>query len=250
MPQNWRQLMAGTDADALKELERFTDPSKIGSTLLNYKKQMRTGSFDTPPPAEDKPDDLAAWREAHGIPKTAQDYKIPDATSKRLYDEDKPVLEGFLSYAHKANQPQGVIDFATQWYVDMQEKSATAMVEQDKTAARTAEDTLRSTWGNAYTSNFTAAQRAAKEAVPGLDWWSARLPDGRVLGTVPEFVKGMHEYAINRWGAGEFVGQEQTAKSDNRIKEIEGIISTDIEKYTPAMQAEYRELLDAQSKKK
>ena len=41
---------------------------QIGSTLLNHKRQMRSGSFDTPPPPEDKPEEMKAWREAHGVP--------------------------------------------------------------------------------------------------------------------------------------------------------------------------------------
>ena len=248
LPDNWRTLFAGGDAAALKELERFTDPSKIGSTLLNYKKQMRSGSFDTPPPPADKAEELKAWREEHGIPLDVAGYKVPEPVQKRLVAEDKPILEGYIAAAHAKNQPQSVIDGTTEGDVDMQEKTAAAIVEKDKTEARNTEDALRGEWGQSYRPNFTAAQRAMKEFFPNIDWTEARLPDGRKLGSIPDVVKGAHELAINKWGAGEFVGQEATARSTSRMAEIEAIMREDISKYTPELRKEYGELIAAQEK--
>jgi hypothetical protein len=250
LPENWREQFAGGDADALKELQRFTDPAKIGGALLNYKKNMRSGSFDVPPPPADKPEELKAWREAHGIPVEVTGYKVPEPIQKRLFDEDKPILEGYIAEAHKKNQPQSVIDFTTEWYVDMQEKSALAQVEADKKGAAEAEDALRTEWGQSYTPNFNMAKRAMKEVFPGVDLTEARLPDGRKIGSVPGVVKGLQELALAKWGAGEFIGTEATAATQTRIQQIEEIIRTKPDEYTPAVRQEYFKLLDAQSKKK
>jgi hypothetical protein len=252
MPENWRTLMAGGNPDVEKELGRFTDPAKVGDALLNYKKQMRSGSFDVPPPGEDKPEELKAWREAHGIPVEATGYKVPEEIQKRLYDEDKPILEGYIGAAHKANQPQSVIDFTTKWYVDMQEQAAAAMVERDKKGSAEAEDALRSDWGPQYRANLNAATRALAEMFPGVDLTEARLPDGTKIGNNPKVLKGMHELAVQKWGAGEFVGAEASARTQTRMQEIEKVMRENPDAYfgDPAMRKEYGDLLAADEKRK
>jgi len=232
----------------MKELQRFTDPSKIGSTLLNYKRQMRSGSFDTPPPPEDKPDELKAWREAHGVPVEVAGYKIPEDVTKRLFDEDKPVIENFITAAHKANQPQAVVDFASKWYTDMMDMQATQQVELDRKSKTETEDTLRGEWGPDYTRNYTAAQRFAKEVVPNADLFEARLPDGRKIGNAPEMLKSLFELGVAKYGHGTLVGEEQTAKAGARMVELEGKVRDGT--ITPTERKEWGDLIAAEEARK
>jgi hypothetical protein len=247
-PENWRELAAGGDAKLAKELERFATPVDLAKAEFAAKQKIRAGSVsaDPPPDGEKDPDGLKKWREERGIPLDPADYKVPDDTSKRLYDEDKPILESFIAEAHKANMPQAVVDFATGWYVELQEKAAEAEAANDKALSTKAEDDLRSEWGQDYRPNMSMAKRVATETVKGIDWFDARLPDGRKLGDIPEFIKGLVQYGRNAYGDGAFVGEEAATRTTDRIKEIENIMATDISKYTPAVRAEYAELMAAQ----
>ena len=248
LPENWRELMAGSDADSLKELQRFTDPAKIGSTLLNYKRQMRTGSFDTPPPPEDKPEELKAWREAHGVPTEEAGYKLSEDVTKRLFDEDKPVIANFISAAHKANQPQGVVDFAAKWYTDMMDLQASQQVETDRKAKTETDDALRSEWGPDYRRNYEAVSRFAKEAIPNADIFDARLPDGRKVGNSPEFLKVLFDLSIQKYGAAELVGEEQVNRAATRMAELEAKVADG--SITPAERKEWGSLIAADEERK
>lgn len=247
LPENWRELMAGTDADALKELQRF-EPGKVGGALLNYKRQMRSGSFDTPPPPEDKPEELKAWREAHGIPVEESGYKVADDVSKRLVEEDKPVIANFIAAAHKANQPQAVVDFASKWYADMMDQQAAQQVKLDRESKSATEDVMRGEWGPDYTRNFAAAERFAKEVVPDANLFDARLPDGRRVGNAPEMLRALYALGVAKYGAAEVVGEAQLATAAGRMAEFER--KTADGTITQAERAEWFKLIEADEARK
>jgi hypothetical protein len=252
LPANWRAIMSGGNADVLKELERF-EPAKLGEAVLNYKKQMRNGSLTTDEPAPDgekQPDALKAWRTARGIPLTVEGYKIDDKLTAKLQPTDKPLVDDFVAYAHKANMPPSVVNFGVSWYTQMMENVATEEAKVDKQLNSDTEEALRGDWGPAYKTNMAIAKRAATEMVPGINFLESRLPDGRLLGSVPEFIKAMVDYGLTKWGDGSLIGEENIKRAEGRKKEIENIIQNEPDKYTAAMRQEYFDILNAEEKAK
>jgi hypothetical protein len=62
------------------------------------------------------------------------------------------------------------------------------------------EETLRAEWGPEFKANSTLAKRFAEEATPGIDWFNARLADGRQLGSIPDFVRAMADMGREKFG--------------------------------------------------
>lgn len=253
LPANWRNHLGGaTSPDVLKELERFTEPAKVGEALLNYKKMMRSGSLsnEAPPDGEKQPEALKAWREARGIPDTVEGYKVDEKLTAKLQPNDKPLVDDFISYAHKANMPPAIVNFGIGWYTQMMENVAAEEAKVDKQANSDTEEALRGDWGPAYKTNMAVAKRVVTELLPGVNMTEARLPDGRMLGSIPEFIKAMVDFGLTKYGDGSLIGEENVKRADTRIKEIEGWIANEPDKYTDAVRQEYFNLLDAQEKAK
>lgn len=252
-PDNWRDMIHGND-DAMKtEAARYKTPQEMLKSLVETKKMVRAAPKDDPMPADDKPDDLKAWRERNGVPAEPTGYKVAEDVQKRLTDEDKPLMENFMQAAHKAGKPQAYIDFATSWYVDAMEQVATQEAANDKQDMQAAEDALRTDWGQSYRQNFDFAVNTAKQLLgsehEGQSIFEARLPDGTKLGSIPGFIKGMLQVGMAIYGDGSLVGDEAVKGTQARIDELRQMMSTNIDEYyAKGFDKEYQKLVEARDK--
>lgn len=202
LPDNWRELAAGEDEDALKLLKRYGSLNGVVKALGEAQKTIRAGVKrpEMPDPKDEKA--MAAWRKDQGIPETAEGYKLPEPITKRLIDADKPILANFTEFAHTKNLPPAAVEVAAEWYVNMSEQAAEQQKTADATAKETAEDALRESWSrDEYKGNLKLAQRFL-EGAGGIGdvWTEARLPDGRLLGSIPEFVQWASDMGRTAFG--------------------------------------------------
>lgn len=258
-PADWREKMATgadgkVDAKALERLKRFPSPAELGRSYLAADAKINSGKINNdepmPDPAKD-PEGAKAWRAARDIPADATGYVIPEEVQKRLVDEDKPILANYTAEMHKAGMPQKYVQQGVAWYVGLVEAQAAEQEAADKAAASETEEALRTEWGSDFKAQREVARRYAEEAIPGVDWFKARLPDGRALGNIPEVVKGLAKLGLAEYGDVAFAGGEKANATENRIKELKNILDTDIDKWnaSPALRAEYGQLLAAQDKR-
>lgn len=233
LPDNWRELAAGGDEDALKLLKRYGSLSGVAKALVEKEKIIRAGvkKPDMPDPKDEKA--MAAWRKEQGIPEKAEDYKIPEPITKRLIDADKPVLANFTEFALAKNAPPAFVEMAAEWYVDMSEKAAEAQSVSDAKATEEADDVLREVWSrDEYKGNLTLAKRFWDQAPEiGQDLPNARLPDGRRLGDIPGFIQWSSDQGRSAFGDVVFASTDAEAKHTTRRAEIEQIMRTDIGAY-------------------
>lgn len=233
LPADWRELASNGDDDALKLLKRYGSLNGVVKALVEKDRLIRSGKIkrDMPDPKDEKA--LAEWRKAEGIPDDPSGYSFPDAVKKVMTDDDKPMLASFTDYAHKKGAPQAVVDIASEWYFDMATHAAEDQSSSDLTAREEAEAELRKDWAHGeYKANTTLAKRFV-ESIPGVGdvWEEARLPDGRLLGSIPEFVQWASDQGRQQFGDVTFANGDSERKHTARRDEIEKIRNTDFDRY-------------------
>jgi hypothetical protein len=230
---DWRERMAGGDRELHSLLGRYASPTTAARALKDAKDLIRSGGRKLDIPEAGDTEALAEWRSANGVPADPSGYTLPDSVRSRLTDRDKPVLAAFAEAAHRANQPQSVIDFASEWFFGLQERAAGERIAADRAAIRTAEEELRQEWSpGEYRANLTIAKRFIAD-IPGVGqaWESAVLPDGRVLGSVVAFIRWAAEQGAGQYGDAAFVHADGEAPAMSRKAEIEHIRNADFDRY-------------------
>jgi hypothetical protein len=252
-PDAWRELMAGEDEDAAKLAKRYNSPKNILKALKEAQSVIRSGKLkrDMPDPSDEKA--MAEWRKEQGVPDDPSGYKLPDTVTKRLTDDDKPVLASFTEFAHSKGAPPAVVEIASEWYISQLENMEAQRVQADTAAAEAAEDALRKDWAHGeFKANLTLAKRFAAE-IPGVgaSWGEARMPDGRRVGDIPEFVAWMADQGRERFGDVTFAHSDSAERHASRKAEIEKVMNTDIDRYyTEKLDAEYSEILKRETRRK
>jgi hypothetical protein len=256
-PADWREKIAGGDTKLLDMLKRVDSPTTLGKNYVSAQEKIRGGKAgaDEPmPDPEKKPAEAKAWRAARGIPDEPTGYAIPEAVQKRLSDADKPVMAAFHEFAHAKGVPQQYAAAFAEFYVDTVEAQIGVQKELDNGQKAEVEDALRTEWGAEYKANNTLAARYAREAIPDVPWFRARIEDGprkgQLLGNQPEVIKALAKFGAMEFGDGSFVGGEARNATLSRKAEIEKVRDTNFDKYDadPAMKKELFEIYQAEEK--
>lgn len=145
----------GADAEkATKFLGRFTDKTALVKSILEAQSKLGERDANKPLAADAKPEEVAAWRAARGIPAEPKGYweKLPDGLV--IGKEDQPAFDAYGAIAHKHNVSPAVMhDFAKAYYEsDAALKAEEAKVDRADQMKATQE--LRTLWGNDYGPNM------------------------------------------------------------------------------------------------
>jgi hypothetical protein len=252
LPDNWREMAAEGDEDLLKELKRYGSLKNVVKALKESKDTIRSGKLkrDMPDPKDEKA--MAEWRKAEGIPDEPTGYVFSDDVKKRMTDEDKPLLSSFTEFAHKRGATPAAVNLAADWYFDTLETMEGERIGKDNEARETAEESLRKDWGSEYKANLTLANQFVA-GIPGVgkDWTEARMPDGRRLGDIPEFVGWASDMGRGEFGDPTFATSDSVERHNNRKAEIEQVLKTDRARYfREGLDKEYGEILQKEEKRR
>jgi hypothetical protein len=249
---DWRKEWAGEDEKVLKRLSRYASPQGIVKALIAAQDKIQEKTNGGPLPEGATDAQKAEWRKANGIPDKADAYQLPKVDGYDWSDGDKEVATDFFASAHEANMSQAQAEKVFGWYAQRMAAIQADQFEKDTTARTTLEDDLRAEYGPEYRQNIKMLSRFA-EKTPGIgaDILAARLPDGRRLGEIPEYVKSLVEQARDHYGDSTFIAGDGGTMIANRKAEIEATMKTDINKYrSSGMAAEYRKILEAEERSK
>lgn len=251
-PESWREEMADGDDDLQKEAARYGSPKGILKALKEAKALIRSGQLKkaAPDPKDEKA--VAEWRKEQGIPEAATDYKPPTIKGHEWTDEDKPVLATYFEMAHAKGLPQAVLDANLEIYANLQRDAVEKQFNFDKEARTNTEDDLRKDWGPEYRANMTLAKRALADVPEVGDLWAeARLPDGRLLGSVPGFIRWASDLGRQAHGDAAFIEGDGKSRGSSRLTEIREMQTKEPDKYwSKEIQAEELDLLSRESKSK
>lgn len=251
-PDDWREQLAGEDETFLRHLKRYSSPQSFAKGFKEREDLIRSGKLkrDMPDSSDEKA--LAEWRKEAGIPDDPTKYVFSEAVQKRMTDDDKPLMASFTEFAHAKNAPQQVVDIASEWYFEAMEKMEGERIQADNEAASDCEDALRKDWAHGeYKANTTLAKRFV-ESIPGVGttWSEARMPDGRRLGDVPEFVMWAADQGRERFGDAVFANTDSERKHTARKDEIESVMKNDIDKYyRDGLDKEYAQIVEREQRR-
>jgi hypothetical protein len=261
-PENWRADMASGDEKLAKTLERYATPADAAKALREAQRAISEGQGKRQAlPTDATPEQIAAYREANGIPEKADGYleTLPDGLVIGKQDED--LAKDFLAKMHEANAPAEYVHNALAWYNQLQEQQVQQQQNDDVEFHNSSINELREEWGPEYQMNVNSISNlinSVAEPLPdGTDFaeWlqSARTPDGQLLGDHPAFLKTLLSVAkqVNPAGVtmpGEGMGQIDSVNGE--IEQIEKLMNQGSKEYwnDPKKQERYRQLLEARAK--
>lgn len=254
-PDNWATLAAGNDDKKAQRISRYASPQALADALIEAQDKIRSGGLKVPFPVDGDDAAKARWRTENGIPETADKYQIQLADDMVIGEGDKQMFNEFLQEAHAENLPPSAVNKVASWYFAKQEAAMAEQAKLDDTSLRTAKSELMQEWGGGYESNLEeignhlVAQFGSEMAAT---LHSARMPDGRLLGNVPEFARAMLKQARELNPGAVLVpgASNQVSAVGDRIKQIEGVLRDNPDAYwrDDKMQAEFAKLLEFKQK--
>jgi len=164
---DWRQRLAGGDAEELKRLERFQGPENVYRSYRELESRMSRGELKPVLAKDATPEEQARWRAEAGIPTKPEDYKITLPEGRKPPAEDDAFLASFKKSAHEANYTQAQVDNAVRSFYAEVDRQEQAMTAAEKAAETAAEDALRKDWGNDYRVNKNMAEALLARAPAG-----------------------------------------------------------------------------------
>lgn len=246
-PDNWRELAAGGDADLMKRLSRFTDPRNVVRSWAEAQKKISQGPQPRPDPQDAAA--LAEWRKREGIPDKPDGYKVPEVEGFKWADADKPVLADFFEFVHTKDMRPADAQAALEWYGRRMQAQQTQQAEADRSRLVETRQALIDQWGPEFTANKRLAEEFVKSTPLGEALYSARLADGRVLGSTPEFIQWAAEQGRMTFGDASLIGSDGSSTASSRKEEIERTMRDDYEAYlSKGMDKELSKILEAETK--
>lgn len=206
-------------------------------------------------PKNAKPDEIAAYREAMGIPAEAKAY---DLKGVAIDEADQPLISHVLAAAHGANATPEQVKAIVGVWPKLKADALAAQTEADRVKQTEAEDTLRAEWGPEFRRNMglvhqlldSTGDAATKDAI-----LNGRLADGTPIGSSPAALKLLLGVALKDNPSGTVVpggGGDPAATIDSEIAKIEKVMHENRPAYNKdeKMQARYRDLLGAREQHK
>ena len=243
-PTDWREKAAGGDAKKLQRLGRFTSPQALADAFIATQNKL---AETRPALTKDaKPEELAAYRTALGIPETPEKY---DLTGLDFDQTEKAMVDKFLTSAHSANMTPTQVRASLEAFTKLSEDARNTRLSDDEALKTKAEDKLRSDWGNEYRTNINLITNLLDGAPSGFrdKFLHGRLSDGTPIGSDPDALQFLVNLARERNPAGVVVPSGVATESAvmDELSKIEKVMRTDRAAYNKdeAMQARYRELL-------
>lgn len=197
-PENWRDVVAGDDADAKKLLERFTSPEDIRKKLVAQEKLIHAGKHRPGPlPEHATKAEVAEYRKALGVPDKPEGYQLAFPDEVKATDSDKQMLSAFAQHMNEHHVPPAAAKAAFSFYAERMKESADTQVEAVREATLENVAELRKEFpGREYARNIGLANDFLVKHFDGEPEalqmaLEARLPNGMKLGDYAPFVKGI-----------------------------------------------------------
>ena len=257
-PEDWRDKMAGDDAEFRKRLDRFASPIEVAGWGKNAEKSWKQNADPEAFPMEGTDEERAAWREKNNVPVESANYYDHLPETMTVGDDDKVVYDKYFEFAHGRNLPPDVVNEFIELDLGLREQAMEAQVEQDLLNRDNTTSLPRTEYGPELKPHLLAGKALFDTAPEGLmdDIFAARMPNGVQLGSDPDAVKWLVRTALAVNPAATVSPGTDTQTSatniDAEMADLEKMMEdTKSEYYVGATaeghQARYRELIEAKN---
>lgn len=253
--EDWREQMAGDDEARLNQLKRISDPNALIDSYFNAQEKIRSGETQMTEagilPANPTEEQLAAHREANGIPESADKYELTLSEGLVLSDEDRQEFQPLFEYLHDNNIPGETASGIVDKYMQVQNHIAAQEQAQDSTDAAVATKALQDAWGGDFeqNKNLISGMLSAHFPEDAIEsFMGARLAGGQALFNHPGLVAALANMARTINPAATLVpsGQDALKSMDARKAELESKMGTDEWYKNSSWQKEYQDIVSAQ----
>lgn len=247
-PKDWREKASGGDTKKLGRLSRYASPQALADALIAAQNRISAGELKPALKKDATPEQLKEYREAVGIPESADKYDLKDF---EINETDKALIDTYLTKAHATNQTPEQVKAGVESYYAIAEKMATDRRAQDAAISKEAEDTLRKEWGDDYRNNVNLVNGLLDGTPEGMRdrLMSGRLSDGTPIGSDPDVLRWLLGIELERNPTATVVsgaGGAMKETVEDEIKQIETFMREKRTSYNKdeKMQARYRQLLE------
>lgn len=204
-PEDWRNQIlnkagfeAGDDFDkGMKQLDRVSDFGVLAKNYLSAQDKIRSGEISNGLPEDPSDEQMAAYREANGIPQTPEEYSLSLEDGLVLGDGDEEVMSKIYELAHAENVSPEFISKITNEMLRSDQAKADAFVSQDGIDQQITGKQLKEAWGGDYTTNLNVVKGLINQLPANVkeQFESARMLDGKAVFNSPEMMIAMAEWA-------------------------------------------------------
>ena len=254
-PEDWREKLAGDDKKMLDTLKRYASPKAFNDAYFALRLKLSSGDYAKKITAESTPEEIAEWRKENGIPEKPEDYDTALPDGLVIGEQDRPMVNEFLTSMHAANAKPEAVKAALSTYYKLVEQQMADAEDRNETKKTQTEDALRNEWGADYRRNVNLMggllDTMGNDAKQSL--LVARDADGTLLLNNPAVVKALVHVAREVNPVATVVpgsGANAIASIDEEIKGFEKRMREDRSGYfkDEAAQARHRELIAAKEK--
>lgn len=258
LPETWRNDLVNSlelsDDDAAKrltQLGRVPDFKTLTKNYFESQDKIREGVKPVGLDENSTDEQVAEYREANGIPLTADDYNKGLDEGLVLGDADTRIMSSVFEVAHKANVSSEIMSDITNAMLDARAVEEESIVQQDGLDTQTTRTLLKDNWGSDYQSNLNMIKGLTNQLPESVrdDFMNARLADGKALFNSPEVTQFLVDIARKVNPAGTVVpnSANPTEAIDSEIKTLEGRMGTDEWFKDNKSQERYQQLIEAQN---
>lgn len=197
---DWRKSMAKGDEKGVKRLERYASPEAVFDALTAAQTKIDSGQIRPTLPDNATPEQLAEYRKATGVPESHDKYDTTIAEGHVWGEADKPILDSFLKASHDENASPTEVKRALKWYGSLAQQKAGEQQTADANFKNDSIAELGKRYGGEYKRNIAHVDAYLEEMSPGIKdkILGARLPNGRLAGSDPDFIDHLFKEAIFR----------------------------------------------------
>lgn len=243
-PTDWRNKAAAGDEKKMQRLARYQSPQALADALFAAQNRIAAGELKPSLDANAKPEEIAAYRDAHGIPDAPEKY---DLTGLDIDAAEKPMIDKFLTSAHGAHMTPEQVKTALKAYQEISEGAQNTRANQDNEIRKNAEDALRAEWGTEYRGNINLLTNMLPEGIKEKLLFG-RLSDGTPIGSSVEVLKFLVDIARERNPLGILTPSGETVPGSNALSEyleMKKLVGTSEFRRDNMKQQRYQMLLDS-----
>lgn len=261
-PEDWRSQMLkkagfeeGDDFNKhLKQLERVSDFGVLTKNYLSAQDKIRSGEISNGLPENPTDEQMTEWREANGVPATAEDYQLALDEGLVLGESDERVMESVYEIAHANNVPAETLSAMTNAMLAGRQAEADARISQDGVDNQTTSRQLKDAWAGDFDTNLNMVKGLVNQLPETVKemFESARMPDGKAVFNSPEIMVAMADWARKINPAATVVPNSANPMQamNDEIASLEARMGTPEWSKDKDAQNRYMSLIDAQSQMK
>lgn len=254
---DWRAALAGDDKKFLDRLGRFAAPGDFGKSFRALEQKLSSGEYKRALPENASAEEVAAWRKDNGVPEKPEGYEVKLPDGLVLGKEDQPVVDLFKGFAHSKNLTAQQFNDILTFHYETQDALASQRAEKDAEFKTTAEDALRTEYGQDFRRNMNVLGTVRDSMPEGLAdrLLGGRMADGTVAGNDPAMIRWLVSLGLEINPTATLLppgGGDVGKATEARLEEIRKIARENPDKYDndKALQKEQQDLIAAQNKRR